>query len=142
MNPQGADFFRANADAYKAQLDDLHSWTLEQVQQVPMDNRLLVTSHDSLSYFAKLYGFEVVGTVIPSTLSTEVEPSAKELEHLIEEIEEFGVKAVFSETTVSERLAQAIADETDAKLVRLYSGFPGPRRKRRGHIHSNATMEC
>ena len=125
-DPDGADYYEANAAAYKAQLDELHSWTLTQVEQIPMDNRLLVTSHDSLTYFAKLYGFEVIGTVIPSTLSTEVEPSAKELGHLIEEIEEYGVKAVFGETTVSERLAQTIADETGAKLVRLYSGSLGP----------------
>ena len=125
-NPQSADFFHANAESYKAQLDDLHAWSLEQVEQIPMDNRLLVTSHDSLTYFAKLYGFEVIGTVIPSTLSTEVEPSAQDMGHLIEEIEEYGVTAVFGETTVSERLAQTIADETGAKLVRLYSGSLGP----------------
>ena len=125
-DPDGAEYYEANAEAYKAQLDELHSWTLTQVEQIPMAARLLVTSHDSLSYFAKLYGFEVVGTVIPSTLSTEVEPSAKDLGHLIEEIEEFGVAAVFGETTVSERLAQTIAEETGAKLVRLYSGSLGP----------------
>ena len=125
-NPQSADFFHANAENYMSQLDELHAWTLEQVEQVPVENRLLVTSHDTLTYFAKLYGFEVIGTVIPSTLSTETEPSAKELAHLIEEIEEFGVAAVFGETTVSERLAQTIADETGAKLVRLYSGSLGP----------------
>ncbi len=125
-NPQSADFFQANADSYKAQLDELHSWSLAQIEQVPMDKRLLVTSHDSLTYFAKLYGFEVIGTVIPSTLTTEVAPSAQEMEHLIEEIEEFGVTAVFGETTVSERLAQTIAEETGAQLVRLYSGSLGP----------------
>ena len=125
-NPQSADFFRANADSYLAKLDELHAWTLTQVEQIPLEQRLLVTSHDSLTYFAKLYGFEVVGTVIPSTLSTEVEPSAKDLGHLIEEIEEFGVSAVFGETTVSERLAQTIAEETGAELVRLYSGSLGP----------------
>ena len=123
-NPQSADFFQANADSYKAQLDELHSWSLTQIEQIPMDERLLVTSHDSLAYFAKLYGFEVIGTVIPS-LTTEVAPSAQEMEHLIEEIEEFGVPAIFGETTVSERLAQTIAEETGAQLVRLYSGSLG-----------------
>ena len=124
-DPDGADFYEANAAAYKAQLDELHAWTLTQVEQIPMEKRLLVTSHDSLSYFATLYGFEVIGTIIPSTLSTEVDPSPQELAHLIEEIEEFGVSAVFGETTVSERLAQTIAEETGAELVRLYSGSLG-----------------
>ncbi len=124
-DPDGAEFYEANAEAYKAQLDELHSWSVTQLEQIPTENRLLVTSHDTLSYFAKLYGFEVIGTVIPSTLSTEVDPSPQELGHLIEEIEEFGVGAVFGETTVSERLAQTIAEETGAKLVRLYSGSLG-----------------
>ena len=124
-DPDGADFYEANAAAYKAQLDELHAWTLTQVEQVPIEKRLLVTSHDSLSYFATLYGFEIIGTIIPSTLSTEVDPSPQELGHLIEEIEEFGVSAVFGETTVSERLAQTIAEETGAQLVRLYSGSLG-----------------
>ena len=55
-----------NAAEYGQELDELHAWTQEQVSTVEPENRLLVTSHDSLSYFAELYGFEVVGLVIPS----------------------------------------------------------------------------
>ena len=81
--------------------------------------------HDSLSYFAKAYGFEVVGLVIPS-LSTHVEPSAEHIAGLVEVIREHDVPAVFGETTVSDRLAQAVARETGAELVQLYSGSLGP----------------
>ena len=118
--------YTANAASYNAELDELHTWTQQQVQQIEIQNRLLVTSHDSLSYFAKLYGFLVVGAVIPATQSTDVEPTAEEMTDLVHEIEENGVPAIFGETTVSERLAQAIAEETGAKLVRLYSGSLGP----------------
>ena len=89
------------------------------------ERRLLVTSHDSLSYFAEAYGFEVVGLVIPS-LSTHVEPSAEHIAGLVEVIREHDVPAVFGETTVSDRLAQAVARETGAELVQLYSGSLGP----------------
>ena len=61
LDPDRTDVFGTNASAYKAQLDELHSWTESQVEAVPEDRRLLVTSHDSLGYFANLYGFEVVG---------------------------------------------------------------------------------
>ncbi len=125
LDPAGADSYSANAASYNAELDGLHTWTLEQVDQVPIASRLLVTSHDSLSYFAETYGFLVVGTVIPATASTDVEPTAEEMTDLVHEIEEFGVSAIFGETTVSERLARAIADETGAELVRLYSGSLG-----------------
>ena len=58
--------------------------------------------------------------------TTEVEPSAEDLAELTHEAEEMGVPAVFGETTVSERLARAVATESGAKLVRLYSGSLGP----------------
>ena len=104
---------------------ELHAWIQDQVSALAPERRLLVTSHDSLSYFAKLYGFEVVGLVIPS-LSTHVEPSAEHIAGLVDVIREHGVPAVFGETTVSDRLASAVARETGADLVQLYSGSLGP----------------
>ena len=119
---EGQDFYRHNAAAYNGQLDTLHSWVGEQVATVPEDRRVLVTSHDSFQYFAQRYGFEVAGAVIPG-LTTEVEPSAQDLAELIETIEHEGVPAVFTETIVSDRLAQRVAEETGAKLVAgLYTG--------------------
>ena len=124
LDPDRGDMFRANAEAYNAKLDELHSWTEEQVSAVPEENRLLVTSHDSFGYFANLYGFEVIGVVLSTT--TDVEPSAGDLADLVEEVKEEGVPVVFGETTVSERLASAVAKESGAELVRLYSGSLGP----------------
>ena len=123
LDPDRGDAYRANASAYNAQLDELHAWTEQQVGAVPEKRRLLVTSHDSLGYFANLYGFEVVGVILSTT--TEVEPSASDLAGLSYALEEFRVPAVFGETTVSERLAGAVATEAGARLVRLYSGALG-----------------
>ena len=123
LDPDGRDTYAANAAAFNAQLDELHAWTQEQVAAVPTERRLLVTSHDSFGYFAVLYGFEIIGTILPGT--TEVEPSPADLAELSHEIEEYGVPAIFGETTVSERLATAVASETGAELVRLYSGSLG-----------------
>ena len=120
LDPSRDDLYRSNASAYNTQLDDLHAWTEEQVSVVPQANRLLTTSHDSLGYFANLYGFEVVGVVL--SITTEVEPSPEDLVDLIEEAREYEVPAVFGETTVSERLASTVASESGAQLVRLYSG--------------------
>ena len=124
LDPDRGDMFRANAAAYNAKLDELHTWTEEQVSAVPEENRLLVTSHDSFGYFANLYGFEVIGVVL--SITTDVEPSAGDLADLVEEVKEEGVPVVFGETTVSERLASAVAKESGAELVRLYSGSLGP----------------
>ena len=124
LDPDRGETYSANASAYNARLDELHSWTEEQVGTVPEDRRLLVTSHDSFGYFANLYGFEVVGVVL--SVTTDVEPSAGDLADLVHEVKEYGVPAVFGETTVSERLANAVASESGVKLVRLYSGSLGP----------------
>ena len=120
INPGQGDAFRANASAFNAKLDELHSWTEEQVSVVPDDRRVLITSHDSLGYFANLYGFEVIGVVL--SITTEVEPSPEDLVDLVEEAREYGVPAVFGETTVSERLAKTVATESGAEFVALYSG--------------------
>ena len=120
INPSQGDAFSANASAFNAKLDELHSWTEEQVSVVPDDHRVLITSHDSLGYFANLYNFEVIGVVL--SITTEVEPSPEDLVDLIEEAKEYDAPAVFGETTVSERLARTVATESGAEFVALYSG--------------------
>ncbi len=124
LDPENAATYFLNASDYGERLDELHSWIQERVDIVQPERRLLVTSHDSLSYLARAYGFEVVGLVIPS-LATHVEPSAEHIAEVVEVVRERNVPAVFGETTVSERLAQTVARETGAELVQLYSGSLG-----------------
>ena len=114
-DPAGDSQYEANADAYAAELDALHGWIEEQVEAVPQDRRLLVSSHDSLRYFAHRYGFKVVGAVKPP--SGQEEPTAQELAELADHIEEEGVPAIFSENVFSPRLSQRIAEETGIKVV-------------------------
>jgi ABC-type Zn uptake system ZnuABC Zn-binding protein ZnuA len=116
--------YTANATAYVAQLEELHAWTEQQLSGIPNENRILITSHDSLSYFAVVYGFEVVGTIIPGG-TTETESSAEQLAELIEIVEHEGVQGIFGETTVTERIARAVAEETGAEFYSLYSGSLG-----------------
>ena len=124
VDPANASVYYQNAAEYGKELDELHIWIQEQVGTVAPERRLLVTSHDAFSYFARAYGFEIVGLVIPS-LATHVEPSAEHIAGLVEVVRERNVPALFGETTVSERLAQAVARETGAGLFRLYSGSLG-----------------
>jgi len=125
IDPGSASVYYQNAAEYGKELDELHAWIEEQVGAVAPERRLLVTSHDAFTYLAMAYGFEIVGLVIPS-LATHVEPSAEHLAGLVEVVRERNVPALFGETTVSERLAQAVARETGARLFRLYSGSLGP----------------
>ena len=124
VDSDGQTAYRENAAAYNRELDDLHAWITEQVSVLPDDHRVLVTSHDAYQYYAQRYGFEIVGTIFP--LSTEVEPSARDLAMLAELIEHEGVPAVFGETTHSDRMLRRIAEETGATIISgLYSGSLG-----------------
>jgi zinc/manganese transport system substrate-binding protein len=89
---------------------------------VPADQRQLVTNHEVFGYFADRYGFEIVGTLIPSG-TTLAEPSSSELADLVAVIEETGVPAVFADTSSSADLAHVLAEETgeDIAVVELFS---------------------
>ena len=125
LDPEADGHYRNNAAAYSQELDRLHQWIEEQVALVPAQRRLLVTSHGNLQYFARRYGFEVIGTVIPAA-TTERQPTAQELARLIEDIKKHGAPAVFGESFNNDRLARRITEETDATLVgSLYTGSLG-----------------
>ena len=124
-DPAGTETFARNAAAYRQQLDELHAWIQTQAATLPAERKRLVTNHDSLRYFAALYGFEVIGAVIPD-MSTEREPTAQELAHLVDTLAAAPVPAIFTDIGVSARLAQRVAEESDMALVRLYTGSLGP----------------
>ncbi|RXZ47179.1 metal ABC transporter substrate-binding protein [Agromyces binzhouensis] len=113
-----ADAVAANADEYTARLDALDAWIDENVATVPVEERLLVTNHDAFTYFLHAYDITFVGSVIPS-FDDNAEPSAAEIDELVERIVATGVQAVFSEASISPKAAETIADEAG---VAVYSG--------------------
>ena len=104
------------------QLETLDTEIEELLAPIPSDRRVLVTNHDSLSYFADRYGFEVVGTVIPGT-SSQGSPSSAELAALVETLRQHQVRAIFIEDNASPALAQAVAAEIgeEVEVVELAS---------------------
>jgi ABC-type Zn uptake system ZnuABC Zn-binding protein ZnuA/ABC-type Mn2+/Zn2+ transport system permease subunit len=125
-DPGDAASFDANADAYLAQLQTLDAGIARCFQQVPMDERKLVTDHDAFNYFAKRYDITVIGAVIPSQ-TTQGEPSAGDLANLVALIRGEHVKAVFPESSLNPKLAQSIATESGASSdYTLYGDTLGP----------------
>ncbi len=116
IDPQSAALFESNVEAYEAQLDELDAWIEDQVALINAHDRVMMTSHDSLEYFATRYGFEVVGVIIPGG-GTEIEPTPAEFANLSERVSEHGVKAVFAEVQLSDRLAQTLAREAGVQVV-------------------------
>jgi ABC-type Zn uptake system ZnuABC Zn-binding protein ZnuA len=116
VDPKGADEYAANAAAYQERLRELDSWISERVATIPVEERLLVTNHESFGRFAERYGFRVVGTVFPSP-DSEGAPSARDVGALIEDIRSTGAPAIFLETGSNPDLARQVARETGVKVV-------------------------
>jgi ABC-type Zn uptake system ZnuABC Zn-binding protein ZnuA len=121
LDPASAEVYRVNAQIYKDDLSELDSWIKSQVSQIPIEDRLLVTDHTALGYFAARYGFEQIGVIFPG-YSTLVAPSAQELANLEDAIQEYNVKAIFVSSTVNPSLAQQITEDTGTQLVTLFTG--------------------
>jgi zinc/manganese transport system substrate-binding protein len=114
-----AGFERRAAD-YAAEIRAVDAEIDEILSAVPDRRRTLVTNHESLGYFARRYGFEVIGAAIPS-LSTTAAASAADLAELAEAIEAHGVPAIFTDSSAPDDLAEALADEAghDVEVVAL-----------------------
>jgi len=123
--PADAATFQANATTYGTQLDALDAELKAKVDTLPAANRKLVTFHDAFPYFARHFGFELVGVVVANVGQ---EPNAAELAALVEKVKAAGVKAVFSEAQFNPKLAQTLADEAGIRQVvtTLYNDALGP----------------
>lgn len=116
-----AEEIRIHAEEYETQLVALDEWATASIDQVPAEQRLLVTNHDAFTYFVDAYGLTFVGSIIPG-FDDNAEPSAAELDQLIADIKSSGAPAIFSESSISPKLAETIAAEAG---VEVYSGDEG-----------------
>lgn len=128
LDPANAESYHENADAYLAELEELADYSEMRLGAIAEGNRFLITNHNSFSYFADAYDLTVLGSVIPSA-STVAEPSASDLAELIDLMKANGVCTVFTETTVSDTLAQTVAEELSTceavQVLSLYTGALG-----------------
>ena len=124
--PTEAERYRANAARYIEALQVLDTWVVAQAQSLPASRRKLVTSHDSLGYFAKRYGFTIVGAAL-GTSTEAAEPSAGAVAALMTRIAAEGAPAIFVENMHNPKLMQRIAVETGVRLpAPLYTDALGP----------------
>ncbi|MCL6542000.1 MAG: metal ABC transporter substrate-binding protein [Roseiflexus sp.] len=116
VDPAGAEVYRANAERYIAQLNELDRFIASEVAAIPEANRKLVTNHESFGYFADRYGFRIIGTIVPG-VTTGASPSAQQLARLTERVRDAGVKVIFLETGANPQLAEQLARETGITIV-------------------------
>lgn len=115
-DPEHAEGYQSRAEAYVVKLQLLDEWIAAQVEQVPVSERLFVSGHNAMSYYLHDYDITYVGSLLPG-FEDNAEPSAAEIDALIEEIEDRGVTAIFTESSISPKLAETVAKHTGAVWV-------------------------
>ena len=111
LDPAGKASYDANATAYLGKLDELEKQVAAAIAEIPADRRKIITTHDAFGYFSDAYGMTFIA---PEGVSTDAEPSAKDLAKIITQIKMQKIPAVFMENITDPRLMEEIARETGA----------------------------
>ncbi len=127
LDPGHEQQYRARADLYCRELRTLHLWIEKELEKIPPQRRVLVTSHDAFNYFCDTYGFRAAA---PAGWSTGAEAGAgvtpQRRRRSVESIRRFGVPAIFVETSVNPKLIRQIAEDAGVKIGgTLYSDSMG-----------------
>jgi zinc/manganese transport system substrate-binding protein len=112
-DPADAEVFLANAGRYQAELDALEAEVRAAIEKVPPARRKVISTHNAFGYFAAAYGVEFIA---PEGVSTETEPSARDVGAIVRQIKSAKIPAVFLENISDPRLVRQIAAETGAKV--------------------------
>lgn len=118
-DPAHAAEYRTNQASYLRKLDQLRGDLSERITRVA--DRRFIAHHPAWPYFARRFGFEIVGTIQPQSVS---EPSALHLHGLIAKIKKDRIKVVVSEIQLSQKIPVLLAKETGARVVVLTT-LPG-----------------
>lgn len=113
LDPAGKASYDANATAYLGKLDELETQVAVAIAKIPVDRRKIITTHDAFGYFSDAYGMTFIA---PEGVSTDAEPSAKDLAKIITQIRLQKIPAVFMENITDPRLMEEIARETGATI--------------------------
>lgn len=114
LDPAGKQYYATNLKNYLQRLDALDKVTRQVVASIPPQNRKLLTYHDSWAYWAREYGFDVIGAIQPSNFQ---EPSAKDVARLIDQIRKTGVPAIFGSEVYPSTIEEQIAREAKVKTA-------------------------
>ncbi|MCX8745964.1 metal ABC transporter substrate-binding protein [Snodgrassella sp. B3800] len=119
VDPQGKAYYQQRLAAYQRQLAELNNWATKIFNAIPADKRKVLTGHDAFAYMAKRYSIQFIA---PQGVSTEAEPSARQVAAIISQIRREHIKAIFIENIKNPKMVQRIASETQTKISgRLYS---------------------
>ena len=105
--------YAVNSEAYIKQLQALDADIKKQFAPLAADKRKVITSHDAFGYFGAHYGVQFFA---PQGLSTQTEPSAKQVAQLIRQIQKDKIKAVFIENISNPKLLAQLSKDAGVSV--------------------------
>ncbi len=123
-DPDGAAAYAANSKVYQGKLEALDDEVKKAIATIPKQRRRIITTHDAFAYFGAAYDFQFIA---PQGVSTEAEPSARDVAKIIRQIRAEKIPAVFLENVTDARMMERIAHESGAVVGgTLYSDALSP----------------
>lgn len=113
-DPDNAETYRANAEAYKAEITATIAPLREQILAVPAGQRWLVTCEGAFSYLARDFQMR---ELYLWPINADSQGTPQQVRHVIDTVRENDIPAVFCESTVSQAPAQQVARETGARYA-------------------------
>ena len=117
--PEHDAMFRANTDAHLKEIRGLARYATDVLSSIPPESRVLLTAHDAFNYFGSTYGFEVIGV---QGISTESEAGLQRISELVNELVARDVRAIFVESSVSDRNIRALVEGAAAQGHKVIIG--------------------
>ncbi len=112
LDTKNAEVYAKNAQLYIKKLTQLELNNIVQLEELPVEKRILVTAHDAFAYFGKTYDFKVVSL---QGLSTATEAGVQDVQRLSDFIIKHNIKAIFIESSVPVRTVEALQAAVRAK---------------------------
>ncbi|STR03459.1 Tromp-1 [Kingella potus] len=118
-DPQNKAYYSQRLQSYGKELQQLDTYAKGRFDAVPAARRKVLTGHEAFGYMGRRYNIKFYA---PQGISTEAEPSAKQVAALIRQVKQEGIKAVFAENIKDSRMIERIAKESGSKVGgKLYS---------------------
>ncbi len=115
LSPENANLYTTNAEKLTKNLQEIDTWIKAQVQTIPTAQKQLITTHESMGYFADAYGIKLEGAL--QGITTEEQPTASRIAELVQEIKSSKVPTIFPEASINPGLMKVVAKEANVKVA-------------------------
>ena len=113
LDPDNSDIYKFNYETYKAQLEDLDRYIFEKIKSLPLEKRVLITSHDAFQYYGKRYGLQLEALL---GISTDADIQTSDIMRISKVISNNNIPAIFTESTINPKVLNQLAKDHDIEI--------------------------